>query len=108
MRAGPLDRRIEIQERTPVPDTIGQRVDSWATIATVWAQRRTAGRGEAFTAAQRLASATDEFRIRYRTDFTPSPSQHRILFDGNAYDILSVAELGRREGWSLVCEVVNL
>lgn len=40
MRAGKLNSRIEIQEKTGVRNTIGQLEDKWVTKAKLWANIR--------------------------------------------------------------------
>ena len=37
-KIGRLDKRVSIQRRSSTKDDYGQEIDSWTTIAQVWAQ----------------------------------------------------------------------
>lgn len=96
MRAGRLDRRITLQRWTPSsPDSHGQEQGSWLTLAMRWAERRFVSGRERLEASQTLAGQVEVFRVRGDLDVTP---RDRLVFEGVAYDIQSVAEIGRREG----------
>lgn len=90
-----MDRRIQLLSVTTTQDTAGGPVEATSPLATVWAEAKDL-LGREFTAAQQTnAEITTRFRIRYRADLTP---QHRIAWDGRSYDIVNIAEIGRREG----------
>ena len=93
MRAGELDRRIVIQQNTPTRNAAGEEVDSWGTLATVWARVSPKRGREFFDARAVQAEAPAMFRIRYRADVT---NAMRISYGGNFYDIHSVEEVGRQ------------
>lgn len=95
MRAGPLDRRIVIQEAVTVQDSLGQPIETWSTFAERWASRMDVTGRERFASQQEIASETTVFRIRWLEGVT---RQMRITSEGKTYDIESIAELGRREG----------
>ncbi len=102
MRAGIMDRRIELQQKTVIQDTYGEEIETWKKKATIWAGKRDF-RGKEFFAAQQLnAEVSGVFCIRYRPDITPD--DHRIIYDGKTYDIKAVTEFGRREGLQLMVE----
>lgn len=85
MRAGDLNRRIEIQSNTPSYDSFNQPIDNWKTDATVWASITTNGGGE-FYAAQKVNAETQAlFKIRYRPEIT---SLHRIKYGDRIFEIL--------------------
>jgi SPP1 family predicted phage head-tail adaptor len=96
MRAGKLDRRIVIQALGVVRDGLGQPVETWSPAYTRFAEVQSVSGGEAFGDQQREAKATKTFRIRHIAGL--APKTHRIAFDGEAYDIDTIEELGRREG----------
>lgn len=88
MRAGRLDREIEIQKKTVARDSYGQPLETWSTLATVWAAKED-DRGREFFAAQQVqAFAPTRFRIRYRSDVTAG---HRVSYGGQVYDVRAVA-----------------
>lgn len=87
MRAGRLDREIVIEQRSNTPDTFGQPIPAWSTLATVWAAKED-DRGREYFAAQQLqASTPTRFRIRFRSDVT---TNHRVTYAGQVFDIKAV------------------
>lgn len=95
--AGELDRRILLQRHVGARDTYGQPRDEWQDVATVWAKVRATGGGEAFNepTSQRSARQMVEFTIRWRSDANP---RLRVVWESRIYDVVDVAEMGRREG----------
>ncbi len=94
VRIGRMDRKITIRKRIITRDSIGGAVETWQNVATVPAEKLDIA-GREFIAAQQVnAEITTKFRIRYRSDIRPV---WRISYDGRDYDIVSVAELGRRK-----------
>ena len=91
---GRLDRRITIQQNTPVQDSVGQPIESWADLATVWAEVIPVGGSEIFQARQVGAETVAKFRIRYRGDVLRAM---RVVYDSDNYDIADVAEDRRFE-----------
>jgi SPP1 family predicted phage head-tail adaptor len=99
MRAGRLDRRVTIQSRSLASDAQGQQIESWTDVATVWG-RRLDLRGREFMAAEaKHAEATCTFELRYRADVTPL---NRLVCEGRVYNIVHVAEIGRRQSLQIV------
>jgi SPP1 family predicted phage head-tail adaptor len=66
--AGDFDQRIVIEQPSSGVDVLGQRVETWSTLATVWAQAQPLRGREYFAAGQTQSEADVRFRIRYRTD----------------------------------------
>lgn len=111
MRAGDLDRRVTVQELIETQDEFGQPIQSWETVATVWAQVQQQSGREFFAAQQTVSERRTVFRLRWLEGITVT---HRVVYpavadgspppepDGNAiYNINEVRELGRREGLEL-------
>ena len=95
MRAGNLDRRIEIQSLAETPDAFGQPIEGWTTFPTVWAQRKDVRGRERFQAQQTLAVRTATFRIRW----LPGVEERmRVIDAGTAYDVTGISD-DRRQGW---------
>ena len=90
---GRLDRRIVIEQNTPDQDATGQEIESWAELATVWAEVVPVGGSEVFQAKQFGAETVKKFRIRWRGDVTP---KMRVVYDSD-YDIVDVSEDRRFE-----------
>lgn len=100
MRAGRLDRRVTLQADGGT-ETEGKHVYDWASFVTVWAEKIEAAGREAFLAGiDQVELADVRFRIRWRDDVTPKT---RLLLGAEVFDIVHVAELGRREGLELWC-----
>jgi SPP1 family predicted phage head-tail adaptor len=99
VRAGLLDRRVTLERRVEVVDPSGEVVVSWVPLATVWARVEPLGGRENFGAQQFVATGDLRFTVRWRADVTPL---HRVVYAGVPYDVVSVAEEGRREALLIV------
>lgn len=99
MLAGKLDRLITIETPTTTKDAAGGLVHAWATLAQVWAQKLDLRGREFIEAGQVQAGAEAKFRIRWRSDFDTSA---RIVYGNVNYEILHLAEIGRREGLEIL------
>lgn len=100
LKAGDLDRRITIQAFVEAQDSYGAPVETWQDVATVWAQIMPTRGREFWDAQQVVGEETLTIRIRWRPGMSV---QNRIAYEGQIYDIASVAEIGRRVGLELVC-----
>lgn len=107
MRIGALDRMIAVERSTPAQSASGEAIDAWATLFTCWARVSYPAAREIFAAGQVQGQMDALFRIRWRSDYTPA-DKDRIAYDGKTYDIVSVNEVGRREGWDIVARVRNV
>ena len=99
LRAGLLDRRIRLERRFEETDASGQVLVRWLPLATVWARVEPLRGGEGFGQQQWVATGDVRFTIRWRDDVTPL---HRVVHDDRTYDVVSVAEDGRREALLVV------
>jgi SPP1 family predicted phage head-tail adaptor len=99
MKAGRLDRRIELQRRTLTLNAQRENIESFATYATVWASKADLLGREFFAAQQVQAEAITKFQIRYRDDVLLTD---RIVCNDITYDLKNVAEIGRREGLEIL------
>lgn len=87
LAAGKLRHRIEIQYPMIVVNAYGERTESWATLATVWAAVEPLSAKE-FTAAQQMQSkVSTRITIRRRADVT---AVMRIVFRGKIFNIEGV------------------
>jgi SPP1 family predicted phage head-tail adaptor len=106
IRAGDLDKRITVQAKTVTYNGYNEPVESWAELATVWAEAITKdSKGREFTAAQKLfAETTVVFRVRYRAEFTPL---HRVAYNSRVFEILGVVDVDfDHEELRLACKEV--
>ena len=63
MHAGLLNQRVTIEQRSASVDTLGQGVETWSTVATVWAQAEPLAGREFLAAGSMLDRADVRFRI---------------------------------------------
>jgi SPP1 family predicted phage head-tail adaptor len=96
--AAKLDRRIDLQRRTPVRSltTGGQRAE-WVTYATVMGElvESTSSRApdERANGEVNLYGRPSAVKIRWRSDVTVAD---RIVYDNRVMQIIGTAEVGRR------------
>ncbi|MDD1533044.1 MULTISPECIES: head-tail adaptor protein [unclassified Bradyrhizobium] len=103
MRAGSLDRLIEIQRRTTGLDLYGTPVETWTTLATMRAQLlknatddREGARGHATDAV-----------LTFRMYFASLGLNDRLLYESRQYEITGITEIGRRVGMDVTCQRVG-
>jgi SPP1 family predicted phage head-tail adaptor len=98
MRAGDMDRRITIDERTETYSPSGEPIIVWEPIATVWAEVQQQSGREFFASQQTVSERRVVFRLRWLDGITVL---HRVRYDGREHDIQEVRELGRGVGLEL-------
>jgi len=99
LRAGLLARRVRLERRVEETDDSGQSRERWLPLAEVWARVEPLGGREGFGQQQWVATGDVRFTIRWRADVTPL---HRVVYDGQVFDVMTVAEEGRREALLIV------
>lgn len=102
MKAGTLDRRILVQRPVAIRDSVGAEINGWVDVANPWASFERTGGDEEFRASQRSHEQQVMFQIRYRPGID---AKMRVVYDGEPYEIVDVAEIGRREGLLLTATV---
>ena len=84
---GRLSERITLQQKSVTRNGIGEEVETWADVATVWAEPIPL-RGREFYAANQTQQAVDvRFRIRDRAGVTPDL---RLVWRSEPYDVTGV------------------
>lgn len=92
MRAGTLRHRVTIQETTETRDGAGGVINTWSTVATVWAAVEPL-RGREFIEARATQAQVDtRIRIRYQASLSLTPKM-RVTWGSRVYDIQAVIEL---------------
>lgn len=119
MRAGSLDRKVDIQRKTVTQDDFGQDVETWTNLSA----RRSASympikAEERFTADQFIAREQVEFRIRHSEivanlnaldrviypAIDPDASPEDTITNSRTYDIMGVLEgRGRKRELRILC-----
>jgi SPP1 family predicted phage head-tail adaptor len=90
MQPGDLNEQIVIQSYTMTTKTTGERVESWSTFATVWANVKERAGREFFNSDTTVADAAAIFTIYYRVDIT---RKMRISYRGQYWGIESIREM---------------
>lgn len=100
-----LDQRITVQQMTVAKGPIGGHQETWADLATVWAETRDMTGKEIFNAKAMGSAATQLITVRYRTDVKPSM---RIKFaDGSLARIEWIRHVTRKEYMEMYCLSLN-
>lgn len=89
-QVGKLRERIAIQTATTAANAYGEQVETWATLATVWAQveYRLLVSDEEQRAGRLSDLRTVHYTIRSRSDFN---EKARIVYDSKTYDITAIS-----------------
>jgi SPP1 family predicted phage head-tail adaptor len=98
LAAGRLDRLVVIERAVTVQDEFGEPVATWSAWKTVFMGKRDIRAEERFRANQELATETTVWTSHYIDGLTPTD---RLNVDGLLYDIVGIAELGRRAGMQI-------
>jgi SPP1 family predicted phage head-tail adaptor len=87
MKAGDFQHRVSIEERVQKRDEYGAPVESWETVATVWAAIEPISGREQLQGKQLNADVTTRIRMRYRTGIS---AVMRVTWGAHVYNILNV------------------
>jgi len=83
---------------------MGGVVKSWATLATVWAEKANKTSREFYLSQKINSEVTDLFICRYLAGVK---SEMQVVFDGHTYDIISAIDPdGRRIELHITCKEV--
>lgn len=104
MRAGNLDRLIEIQRRGTGLDLYGTPVETWTTFATMRAQLLKNATDDREGERGHTTDATRTFRMYY---FASLSLNDRLLYQGQQHEITGISEIGRRLGMNVSCERIG-
>ncbi|TCM57826.1 SPP1 family predicted phage head-tail adaptor [Rhizobium sp. PP-F2F-G48] len=98
MRAGKLDRVISIERQADVIAPSGSVSSLWSIIATTRAEIVQQSSNEFLTGFGEAETGTIIFRVRYVPGIT---TKDRVTYNGAAYDLEEIKEIGRRRGLEL-------
>lgn len=94
MRAGLLRHKVTIQTATETQDAIGQRVSTWAALATRWAAIEPMT-GREYHGSEALQSeVTHKIRLRHVEDVT---AKMRVIYGSRTFEIISAINVGERD-----------
>lgn len=105
MRAGALNSRVTLQQQSATQDALGQPVQTWTDVATVWANIKHVSGVESIKADALTSTVRASIQIRYKTGLTAGM---RVVNGATTYSIVAVLpDMEKREYTNLVCEVAQ-
>ena len=107
MIIGKSDRRITVQRYTTITNDFGERVQTWANFVTVWAELMKTGErmNETIISDQDMPVQRVLFKIRSSSESRAIKADDRVIYDSKTYDLLGIAEIGRRDQLVLLCSI---
>jgi head-tail adaptor len=104
MRAGNLDRVIQIERRFSALDQYGTSIDVWISFATMRAQKLE----NAVSDREGARGDTTDNVITFRMRWIDGVSlEHRVTYQDQPFKIMTIKEIGRRVGLDITCERVG-
>jgi SPP1 family predicted phage head-tail adaptor len=99
MRAGRLDKRLEIEQPISTQDVTGSPVVSWLAVGTMWASINPIKGRETLTGNQIISTMNVRIRIRHHPLLSNISPTWRLKYNGVIFNIVSIAHvyLGNRE-----------
>lgn len=106
MNIGKLRHRITLLKQVNKVNDYGASIQTWRTVATVWAEVRPLSGREYFSAQQVQSEVTTQIWLRYIDGIKPSM---KVKFANREFEILSVLNTQERNvSLQLMCkETVN-
>lgn len=104
MEAGFLNRRIAIECQSELYDEIGQPINAWLPILSVWGNIRHLSGVETIKSDADVSIVKASIRIRYRLGLTAGMRADHL---GKIYNIKAVLQDSQHRYTDLVCEVVE-
>ena len=101
--AGKLNYYVELQSQSTAQDAAGEEVESFATLANVWAERMSRKVSERYIDDQFSGKRSSVWRIRYRSDVD---NLDRLVYNSVNYDIIGVYEEGKERDLIIVTEAI--
>lgn len=100
-----LNNRVTIQRQNAGEDELGQPVQTWSTLADLWADVRNVSGIQAIKAGAQVSTVQASVRVRKRSDLVAGM---RVLHGTTVYAVRAVLPDQRdRRYTDLICEVVS-
>ena len=104
MRTGQLNSRVTIKQLVAGQDALGQPVQTWSVLASVWANIKFLSGAQAVRSGAETSISKVAIRIRYRADVNAGM---RVEDGAMVYDIRAVLpDVANRGFTDFVCEVI--
>ena len=108
MRIGKSDRRITVERYTTSTNAYGERVQTWSTLLTVWAElMKIEGTTERITTNQDMPVQRVRFKIRSSSDSRGIKADDRVVYNSKYYNIQGIEEVGRQDQLVLLCQITG-
>jgi head-tail adaptor len=101
MRAGKLDRSITIQRNVESKSSTGAVTSAWTNLATALRAEKVDG---AIDETARTFGEAERIAMTFRIRFVDVTTADRVIYEGAAFDLVGITEIGRRRGLELRCE----
>ena len=99
LRAGRLRHRIEIQQKTESRSALGDYIESWTSLTTVWGSVEPFQGNEQLLADQIDSRVTHRIILRYRNGIGDT-AKFRFRNDGNIFNPINIINKEYRD-WQL-------
>lgn len=96
-----MKHRVIIQTVSRQQNSVGQLVETWSDLTTVWTKREDGGGSESEKSDIVTATQRTNFVIRFRSI---DATDYRLNFDGKLYDIEAVDEVEFKSMLRLRCK----
>jgi len=96
--AGAMNRRVAIQQRNAGQDAIGGQLETWVTIATVWAAIEPLTGRELLAAQSVQSEVTHQLVIRWQAIFAnpKAIAAMRVVYGSRIFNITGALNQGER------------
>lgn len=101
MAIGDLKHRVTIQTVAREQNSVGQLVETWSDLTTVWTKKEDGGGTEAEKSDIVTATQRTNFYVRFRAI---DATGYRLKFNGLLYDIEAVDEVEFKSMLRLRCK----
>jgi head-tail adaptor len=106
MKSGELDRRVTVRRATETVNDLGETIETWADLATLWMGYKAASDGEKLSNGQTLASMASRFTARWSSVSQTITPNDRLFFMAREWQITGVKTIGRNDMIEISAETV--
>jgi SPP1 family predicted phage head-tail adaptor len=101
IQAGELRERVTVQQSSESRNPLGESLQTWSTIAEVWASVQGVTARELLLAGQQQTEISHRVRLRFLTGLN---QQMRLAWRGRTLEIISILEHENRSIHELICQ----
>jgi SPP1 family predicted phage head-tail adaptor len=94
MQAGKMRKRFTVQQRSRVPNELGEEADVYTDMLQTWGSLEPLTGREQFAAEAVQAELTHRIRIRYQAVYKPTPRDRMVIpTENRTFNVHSVANV---------------